>query len=267
MIPSALLDDMSTMRRQRLHRRAGLALERLTSERPADYPKDQLAARLSHHFIEAGEHARAVDYLLQMGDQARLLFVYPEAIQAYEQAHEFLQEQGQYEAAARTLMKLGLVYHLAYDFPRSRQAYQQGFELWQQAGSRSDESAGSGVRPAPASRPFHAASGNPRSLDPARVGDVGTGEFTFQLFEGLADLTPETDLVPAVARSWEILQDGQRYIFRLRRDCLWSDGTPLTAHDFVFAWQRTLDPAIAFTQRQPALRSARRPPLPQRPEP
>jgi ABC-type oligopeptide transport system substrate-binding subunit/tRNA A-37 threonylcarbamoyl transferase component Bud32 len=243
LIPSALLDDMSTMRRQRLHRRAGLALERLASERPADYPKDRLAARLSHHFIEAGDHARAVGYLLQAGDQARLLFVYPEAIQAYEQAHEFLEEQGQYEAAARTLMKLGLVYHLAYDFPRSRQAYQQGFELWQQAISRSDESAGRGGRPAPASRPFHAASGNPRSLDPASVGDEGTGNFTFLLFEGLADLTPENDLVPAVARSWEILQDGQRYIFRLRRDARWSDGAPLTAQDFVFAWRRTLNPA------------------------
>jgi ABC-type oligopeptide transport system substrate-binding subunit/tRNA A-37 threonylcarbamoyl transferase component Bud32 len=243
LIPSALLDDMSTMRRQRLHRRAGLALERLAGERPADYPKDRLATRLSHHFIEAGDHARAVGYLLQAGDQARLLFAYPEAIQAYEQAREFLEEQGEYDVAARTLMKLGLVYHLAYDFPRSRQAYQQGFELWHLAASR--PGAGGSAGPAPASRPFHAASGDPRTLDPCRVNDMGTGEFTLQLFEGLANLTPEADIVPAVAHSWEVLEGGQRYVFRLRPDACWSDGTPLTAHDFVLGWRRTLDPATA----------------------
>jgi ABC-type oligopeptide transport system substrate-binding subunit len=241
LIPSALLDEMSTMRRQRLHRRAGLALERLSAERPLDYPKDQLAPQLSRHFIEAGDHAKALDYLLQVGDRARQLFAYPEAIEAYEQAQEYLKEQGDYETAARTLMKLGLVYHLAYDFPRSRQAYQQGFSLWQQAAARP----GIAAPIPPAARPFRAAGDDPRSFDPARVGDVGTAEFTFALFEGLAELTHEMDILPAIASSWEVQQGGRRYLFRLRRDVRWSDGEPLTAHDFVFAWRRTLHPATA----------------------
>jgi ABC-type oligopeptide transport system substrate-binding subunit/DNA-binding SARP family transcriptional activator len=241
LIPSALLDEMSTMRRQRLHRRAGLALERLTSERPSEYPREDLASQLSRHFIEAGDHAKAVDYLLQVGDRARQLFAYPEAIEAYEQAQEFLKEQGQYDLAARTLMKLGLVYHLAYDFPRSRKAYQDGFNLWQLAADHPQAA----VDVRLASRPFHAPSGSPRSLDPARGADVESGEFIFQLFEGLAEQTPDGNLVPAVARSWDVSEGGKRYVFRLRQDARWSDGTPLTAHDFVFGWLRTLHPATA----------------------
>jgi len=239
LIPSALLDEMSTMRRQRLHRRAGLALERLSAQRPAEYPADQLAPQLSRHFIEAGDHAKAIDYLIQTGDRARKLFAYPEAIEAYEHAREFLKEQGQLDAAARTLMKLGLVYHLAYDFPRSRQAYQEGFALWQQAAARPQ------VASPPASRPIRGPSGSPRSLDHTRVGDVESGDIICQIFEGLAAVTADNDVIPAVALAWEILDGGQRYVFHLRRDASWSDGTPLTAHDFVFAWRRTLDPAIA----------------------
>jgi oligopeptide transport system substrate-binding protein len=141
------------------------------------------------------------------------------------------------------LLKLGLAYHLAYDFPRSRQAYQQGFDLWQQAASRPQSSLS--MVEGSASRPFRAASGDPRTLDPCHVSDMGTGEFSLQLFEGLASLTPEADIVPAVAHSWDVLEGGQRYVFRLRPDARWSDETPLTAHDFVFAWRRTLDPATA----------------------
>jgi oligopeptide transport system substrate-binding protein len=55
--------------------------------------------------------------------------------------------------------------------------------------------------------------------------------------------TPEAGIVPRVARSWEVLDGGRRYVFRLRDDARWSDGTPVTAADFEYAWKRTLDPA------------------------
>ena len=47
---------------------------------------------------------------------------------------------------------------------------------------------------------------------------------------------------PAAARRWQIFEGGKRYRFELRQDLRWSDGSPLTAHDFVFAWQRNLNP-------------------------
>src|SRR4029079_11000433 len=54
----------------------------------------------------------------------------------------------------------------------------------------------------------------------------------------------EMDVVPAVARAWDVLDDGRTYIFHLLEDVCWSDGVPLTAEDFVYAWRRVLDPAI-----------------------
>ena len=52
-------------------------------------------------------------------------------------------------------------------------------------------------------------------------------------------------LMPGVAESWEIGDDGRTYTFKLRGDAVWSDGTPVTAEDFVFSFQRLLDPATA----------------------
>jgi oligopeptide transport system substrate-binding protein len=64
-----------------------------------------------------------------------------------------------------------------------------------------------------------------------------------ELFSGLLERTPEMDVVPDVARSWEVLEGGRKYVFHLRDDVRWSDGTPATAHDFEYAWKRMLDPA------------------------
>ena len=52
------------------------------------------------------------------------------------------------------------------------------------------------------------------------------------------DLSPE----PQLAESWEISEDGKTYTFHLR-DANWSDGEPVTAEDFVYAWRRAVDPA------------------------
>ena len=57
------------------------------------------------------------------------------------------------------------------------------------------------------------------------------------------DFTYDGGIVPDVAVSWEVSQGGRRVVFRLRDDAYWSDGAPVTAHDFVYAWKRVLDPA------------------------
>jgi ABC-type oligopeptide transport system substrate-binding subunit len=58
------------------------------------------------------------------------------------------------------------------------------------------------------------------------------------------------DVVPDVAHSWEVLEDGRKYIFHLRDDVCWNDGVPTTAHDFVYAWKRVLDPATGSPNAQ-----------------
>jgi oligopeptide transport system substrate-binding protein len=64
-----------------------------------------------------------------------------------------------------------------------------------------------------------------------------------QLFSGLVEMSPEMEIVPGVARSWELMEGGRKHVFHLRDDVCWSDGAPVTAGDFEYAWKRWLDPA------------------------
>jgi ABC-type oligopeptide transport system, periplasmic component len=58
-------------------------------------------------------------------------------------------------------------------------------------------------------------------------------------------LKPDGRIAPGVARSWDISNDGRTYVFHLRDDARWSNGEPVTAQDFVYAWRREVDPATA----------------------
>lgn len=60
--------------------------------------------------------------------------------------------------------------------------------------------------------------------------------------EGLYRLGKDNKPVPGIAESYEVSQDGKTYTFKLRKDAKWSNGDPVTAHDFEFAWKRVLDP-------------------------
>ncbi|MFX3624117.1 MAG: ABC transporter substrate-binding protein [Ectobacillus sp.] len=60
--------------------------------------------------------------------------------------------------------------------------------------------------------------------------------------EGLYRLGKGDKPVPGVAKSYEKLEDGKKYVFKLREDAKWSNGEPVTAKDFVYAWQRAVNP-------------------------
>ena len=85
--------------------------------------------------------------------------------------------------------------------------------------------------------------GDPQTLDPHTSQGVPESNIGRDLFEGLVNEAPNGDLVPGVAESWDIADDGKTYTFRLREDARWSNGDPVTAHDFVFSLRRSLDPA------------------------
>jgi oligopeptide transport system substrate-binding protein len=84
----------------------------------------------------------------------------------------------------------------------------------------------------------------PKTLDPGRATGEPEGRIVEALFEGLTSRDPAT-LAPApgVAESWQMSPDGRRIEFELRAEARWSDGTPVTAHDFAFSWRRLLTPA------------------------
>jgi oligopeptide transport system substrate-binding protein len=194
---------------------------------------------IADHLELAGRTVEAANYLIQAGDRARGLYAHQEAIGSYQRALALLKGQGDYEQAARTLMKLGLTYHTAFDFRRSRQAYEEGFALWQRAGEVEPA-----VPPPPAPHALRMVwYSPPTTLDPTMAIDTSSSAVIDQLFSGLLELTPEMDVVPDVARSWEMLEGGRKYVFHLRDDVRWSDGTPVTAGDFRYAWKRVLDPA------------------------
>jgi len=101
-----------------------------------------------------------------------------------------------------------------------------------------------GSVPAPAELRFVNGS-EPRTLDPALMTGSPEGRIADALFEGLTVRDPRTlRPVPGVARSWEMSEDGLRYVFRLRPEARWSNGRPVTAHDFVYAWRRLQEPAL-----------------------
>lgn len=82
----------------------------------------------------------------------------------------------------------------------------------------------------------------PESLDPGVVTGVPEHRILSNLFEGLTTTDPK-DLSPrpGMAASWTLSKDGLTYTFTLR-DATWTDGRPVTARDFVFAWERVLNP-------------------------
>ncbi len=84
-----------------------------------------------------------------------------------------------------------------------------------------------------------------QGLDPHTVSGVTEHRTLGALFEGLVSLDPATlEPIPGVAQSWELSADARTYTFHLRDDARWSNGDPVTAHDFAYAWRRILSPAL-----------------------
>ncbi len=86
---------------------------------------------------------------------------------------------------------------------------------------------------------------NPETLDPALNSAVDGGNMILTNFECLLVNDKDGKIVPGAAESWEVSEDGKTYTFKLRDNLKWSDGTPLTAEDFVYSWQRVCDPNVA----------------------
>jgi oligopeptide transport system substrate-binding protein len=85
----------------------------------------------------------------------------------------------------------------------------------------------------------------PEYIDPGKASDAAGGTVITNVFAGLTQAHPVTlEPMPDIAERWEISADGLQYTFHLR-ESTWSDGTPLTAADFVYAWQRVLNPETA----------------------
>ncbi len=83
-----------------------------------------------------------------------------------------------------------------------------------------------------------------QSLDPHKIEGVPESNISRDLFEGLLVSDLDGHPAPGVAESRDN-KDAKVWTFHLRKDAKWSDGTPVTAQDFVYSWQRSVDPNTA----------------------
>ena len=100
----------------------------------------------------------------------------------------------------------------------------------------------------------------PQSLDPHKATAVADGKIIGCLLEGLVRPDPANDAepLPGMAASWECNERADRWVFHLRR-AQWSDGMPVTSHDFAYAYSRLLHPQFGgrYAEMLYPLRNAR----------
>ncbi len=86
---------------------------------------------------------------------------------------------------------------------------------------------------------------DPETIDPALNSAVDGGNMLLSSYECLLTVDQEGKLAPGQAESWETSEDGLTWTFHLRDGLKWSDGSDLTANDFVYSWKRVCDPMVA----------------------
>jgi len=219
------------------HRQVARSLESLFKGRETEF-----AGLLAHHYDAASDREQAVKYLLLAGDKARLEYAFEEAQHDYLRLIELLEELGDQEGMSRTWYKLGLVHQSKFEFEQAQRAYEKAFSLQRQAYLLKK------------SIPYQVPSGrgrvlrqgeppiDPKALDPGYSDSSNANEIVNCLFAGLVEYDLETNIMPHAARSWEVQDGGLLYIFHLRDDNYWTDGTSVTAADFEWAWKRNLAP-------------------------
>ncbi|HEX2045121.1 MAG TPA: ABC transporter substrate-binding protein [Gaiellaceae bacterium] len=208
-------------KRRKLHRRVGEALEEIYRESP-----EETYGLLARHFSEADAPEKAVEYLLKAGDAARAVYADREALEHYKKARVFLARIGDERRSRDTLFKMALAYHLAFDFENAEEMYDEAFSC------KAEEP----PRPQPTER-IETSMHRPSEIAPDEVYSTEGGQIVEHLFRGLLLVDRELNVVPAMADNMRVSSDGLTYLFRLREGARWSDGEPLTAEDFAFAWR------------------------------
>ncbi|MBL58117.1 MAG: peptide ABC transporter substrate-binding protein [Verrucomicrobiales bacterium] len=87
---------------------------------------------------------------------------------------------------------------------------------------------------------------DPEALDPAIITSQADGRIVSAMFEGLTRFNAVTaQAEPALAKNWDITDNGKIYTFHLRENLRWSTGEPITANDVVYSWRRAVNPLTA----------------------
>lgn len=87
----------------------------------------------------------------------------------------------------------------------------------------------------------------PTTLDPHLSGDATSSEYMVEIFSGLTTYDRDLNLIPDLAESYDISDDGLVYTFKLRAEATFHDGKPIQAEDFKWSFERACDPATGST--------------------
>ena len=214
--------------RERLHRVAATWLEERAGDR-----RDEVAGLLAHHWLGAADEDKAVACLTRAGDLARQEYALDEAVGHYRELLPLLERRGERQEIALVLFKLALALHMSLRFAEANDAYQRAFAFWTPPAQPTE---------VPAEVLRVSSSFLPNDPDPRSAIAWPNIQLCMNLFDRLVEQWPERTIVPNLAESWEIADDGLRYVFQLREGLTWSDGVPLTAHDVEFGIKRVLNP-------------------------
>lgn len=100
----------------------------------------------------------------------------------------------------------------------------------------------------------------PQTIDPTLNSAIDGSMYIIHAFEGLAQKDKEGKIVGGVAESWDISENGTKYVFHIRSNAKWSDGKPVVADDFVYSWRRATDPKTAanYSYQMEPLKNAKK---------
>jgi oligopeptide transport system substrate-binding protein len=119
-----------------------------------------------------------------------------------------------------------------------------GLSVLTGCGSKTEDKAGAGAAGSKQEMTYNLGA-DPKTLDPGLNASVDGGIVVENLFEGLAKLDAKNKAVEGQAEKWEVSADGLTYTFKLKKDLKWSNGDPVKASDFVYAWKRVINPDTA----------------------
>lgn len=218
-------------RRESLHRRAAGWFESAHQESP-----ERFYGLLAHHYRAAKDTERAMRYLRLAADHARDEWALDEAIQHYADLVPLLEAAGQTDQTAELLFQLGTMLHLAMRYREANETWQRAFRAWRLRPAK----------PASATATMRLAGNQiPWITDPALGGFwLVNSRLIRQTYDSLLEQLPGPNLIPEVADSWSVSDDGLVYQVRLRSDASWNDGRAITADDIVWSCHHVLDPRV-----------------------